>query len=77
MTFAERRNHITTHFSERIQVVKRRKIVYVTEVDKLFYGVGPARLTTTSSNRPLFLQTRTETKDAWQKSGAELQDGSR
>jgi len=24
MTFAQRRNHLTTHFSERIPVVKRR-----------------------------------------------------
>jgi len=31
MTFAQRRNRLTTHFSERIPVVKRR-ISVVTEV---------------------------------------------
>jgi len=29
MTFAQRRNRLTTHFSERIHVVKRRISVYV------------------------------------------------
>jgi len=28
MTFAQRRNRLTTHFSERIPVVKRRMIVH-------------------------------------------------
>ena len=29
MTFAQRRNRLTTHFSERIPVVKRRTSVYM------------------------------------------------
>jgi len=31
MTFSRRRNHVTTHFSERIPVVKRRVTAYVRE----------------------------------------------
>jgi len=27
MTFAQRRNRLTTHFSERVRIVKRRKTV--------------------------------------------------
>ena len=77
MTFAQRRNCLTTHFSERIPVVKRRMTVYVTGMDKLFYGVGPACLTTPSLILPLFHQTRPDMKGAWWRSGAELQDGSR
>jgi len=33
MTFAQRRNRLTTHFSERIPVVKRRMTVLVSEAD--------------------------------------------
>jgi len=34
MTFAQRRNHLTTHFSERIPVVKRHMTVHTTRISK-------------------------------------------
>jgi len=34
MTFAQRRNHLTTHFSQRIPVVKRRISVRIKADDK-------------------------------------------
>jgi len=37
MTFAQRRNRLTTHFSERIAVLKRRISVYIfTKIQWIF-----------------------------------------
>ena len=41
MTFAQRRNRVTTHFSERIPVVKRRISVYVFCEAVLFNATKP------------------------------------
>jgi len=46
MTFAQRRNRLTTHFSERIPVVKRRTsvlIIYPIEYNTLGAINGEAR----------------------------------
>jgi len=37
MTFAQRRNRLTTHFSKQIPVVKRRMPVVVTRLDTFFF----------------------------------------
>jgi len=37
MTFAQRRNRLTTHFSEGIPVVKRRMIVFVARFKQLTF----------------------------------------
>ena len=37
MTFAQRRNHLTTHFSELIPVVKRRMTISQVEVAWLLF----------------------------------------
>jgi hypothetical protein len=41
MTLAQRRNNLTTHFSERIYVVKRRICVYRTELPEVSCGFQP------------------------------------
>jgi len=46
MTFAQRRNRLTTHFSERIPVVKRRISVVVTRLDFFFQFVQNTKTST-------------------------------
>jgi len=43
MTFAQRRNRLTTHFSERIPVVKRRISVFLKVNKELNYKRKPDR----------------------------------
>jgi len=52
MTFAQRRNRLTTHFSESIPVVKRRISVYVKTYTRLPTKIIPYWLTYSMEHSP-------------------------